>query len=523
MASDGLLLTGDSLRSRQDDLVARAYTVGHQRTSADRGADVDVTPHTEDLDLASVNAWEELRALLRTVHARADKPSLRTLEVRSRHGATPLSKTVVSEMLRGTRFPRKAVVLAFLEACGIQNERVDPWLLAWERIAERPVQPPAQGSAPVGSGQHAGSSDAEEEKYHQGEPRSISGKLTAEIAEVSSSGGSPATADSAETRLLRERVSQLTADNKRLRMQVVASKAPTAEDVIRSADEGGDHASPSPLASRRELGFLLRRLREERKITIEQAAERLFCSPGKVNRMESNFRSGTLRDVHDLCDFYEVTGEPRRHLMQLVQEGRQPGWWQAYGTPQYSTYIGFENDATSIKLYHSAVLPGLMQTVGYARALHLSGPYDLTLERIDQLIEVRLIRQRMLTRTDPPTFWAILDEAALHRAVGGPAAMRDQLERIVEVSRLPNVLVQVIPFNAGAHGAIDSSFTILEFNDPVPAMVYAEGLSGFFYIEKPADVEKHQRMFEILQGSALNEQDSIRFITQMIRARENST
>jgi Domain of unknown function (DUF5753) len=172
-------------------------------------------------------------------------------------------------------------------------------------------------------------------------------------------------------------------------------------------------------------------------------------------------------------------------------------------------------------LYHSAVLPGLMQTVGYARALH--SPYDLTLERIDQLIEVRLIRQRMLTRADPPNFWAILDEAALHRVVGGPATMRDQLERIVEVSRLPNVFVQVIPFDAGAHGAIDSSFTILEFNDPVPAMVYAEGLSGFFYIEKPADVEKHQRVFETLQRSALNEQDSIRFITQIIRARENPT
>jgi hypothetical protein len=235
-----------------------------------------------------------------------------------------------------------------------------------------------------------------------------------------------------------------------------------------------------------------------------------------MNRMESSFRSGTLRDVRDLCDLYSVPEEQRRHLMQLARESRQQGWWQSYDAPQYSTYIGFENDATSIKLYHSAVIPGLMQTMGYARALHQNSPLNLSPERIEQLIEVRLIRQRILTRTDPPNLWVILDEAALHRTVGGPVAMRDQLERIVEMSRLPNVFLQVIPFNTGAHAAIDSSFTILEFNDPVPAMVYAEGLSGFFYIEKPVDVEKHRHMFEILRASALNERDSIRFVTQLI-------
>lgn len=462
---------------------------------------MDVTPYTEDLDLASVNSWEELSALLRTVHLRADKPSLRTLEARSRRSATPLSKTVVSEMLRGTRAPRKAVVLAFLQACGIQDERMEPWLRAWERIAER-------------------TSGAEE---HRGPPRSALGQITAQTGEVGLSGGSLHPADSAETRLLREQVSQLFADNQRLRTQIVASEAPGG-DVIRSDDEADDHPTHSPPASRRELGLLLRALREQRGITVEQAAKRLLCSPGKINRMESSFRSGTLRDVRDLCELYGVTEEAKiSHLMQLARNSRQQGWWQLYETTQYAGYIGFENDATSIKLYHSAVVPGLMQTVEYTHALHQNSPYNFTPERVEQLTEVRLIRQRLLTQVNPPNFWAILDEAALRRSVGGPAAMRDQLERIIEVSKLRNVLLQVIPFDTGAHAAIDSSFTILEFNDPVPAMVYAEGLSGFIYIEKPAEVEKHQRMFEILSGSALNEEDSVGFIAQMIRTPENST
>jgi transcriptional regulator with XRE-family HTH domain len=137
------------------------------------------------------------------------------------------------------------------------------------------------------------------------------GELIAKTAEFTAPAGSLDAADSAETRLLREQVSQLSAENERLRLQVVASEVPAAGDLIRS-DEGDDHAAHSPPASRRELGVLLRASREARGITIEEAAERLLCSPGKINRMESSFRSGTLRDVRDLCDFYGVTEQAQR-------------------------------------------------------------------------------------------------------------------------------------------------------------------------------------------------------------------
>ena len=159
-----------------------------------------------------------------------------------------------------------------------------------------------------------------------------------------------------------------------------------------------------------------------------------------------------------------------------------------------------------------------MQTAQYFRALHQNSLYNFSAERVEQLIEVRLKRQRILTRPDPPRFWAILDEAALRRSVGGPTAMREQLRHIIEMSTLPNVTLQVIPFDAGAHPAMDTSFTILEFNEPVPAMVYVEGLPGFFYMEKPADVVQSQRMFEILSAASLNEEGSVQFITQMIRS-----
>jgi transcriptional regulator with XRE-family HTH domain len=487
-AADKVPMACDGPGWLQDNPAAPPYTVGHLRTSADKGAGMDVSPYTDDLDIASVNSWEELSALLRTVHLRADKPSLRTLEARSRHSATPLSKTVVSEMLRGTRFPRKTVMLTFLQACGIQDERVEPWLRAWERIADRMAGPQSPG--------------------------------TAQAVELSPSEDGRRIVGSAETRLLREQISQLSADNERLRMQIVASGTAAAGDVARPHDETDAHATHSPPASRRELGVVLRALREDRGITVEQAAERLLCSPDKINRMESSFRSGTLRDVRDLCDLYGVTKETqRRHLMQLARDSREQGWWERYDpNRRRSNYIGFENDASFIKLYHSAVVPGIMQTAEYHRALHQSSLSNLTPERVEQLTEVRLMRQRILTRPDPPLFWTILDEAALRRSVGGPAAMRDQLTHIIELSVLPNVTLQVILFDAGAHPAIDTSFTILEFNEPVPAMVYSEGLPGFFYMEKPADVVRCQRMFETLSTASLNEKDSVQFINRMISA-----
>lgn len=180
---------------------------------------------------------------------------------------------------------------------------------------------------------------------------------------------------------------------------------------------------------------------------------------------------------------------------------------QSYDVP-YSTYIGLEAEAVSIKAFHSAAVNGLLQTADYARALHATLT-ELSAEAAERGVEARLIRQRLLTDADPPDAWFILDEAALHRVVGGPAIMKTQLEHLIEVARLPNVTIQIIPYEAGAHRAMESTFTTLEFAAPVESVVYVEGLIGSIYFDRLQDVERYQMVFEELRAMAYGEEESI--------------
>jgi transcriptional regulator with XRE-family HTH domain len=275
----------------------------------------------------------------------------------------------------------------------------------------------------------------------------------------------------------------------------------------------------SPTVRRRELGALLRALRNEQGMTVEQVAERLLCSSSKVSRMETGHRGATLRDVRDLCDLYGVTDPGERdRLMTLAREGKQQAWWKSYDLPDsYSTYVGLEAEAVTIKDYDSAVVPGLLQTPDYIRARHEGAMPRLDSAEIERRVEVTKTRQLLLTRDDPPRFWFVLDEAALHRVVGGPAAMNTQLERLVEASRLPNVTIQIIPYVVGAHPAIDSIFTIVEFAGGVPGVVYVEGLVGSIYLERPEDLERYQEVFARLCTIALSPQDSVALL-QRVRA-----
>jgi transcriptional regulator with XRE-family HTH domain len=265
----------------------------------------------------------------------------------------------------------------------------------------------------------------------------------------------------------------------------------------------------SPTVRRRELGALLRALRNEKGLTVEQVAERLMCSASKVSRMETGHGAATLRDIRDLCDLYGVTDEPERdRMMQLAREGKQQGWWQPYDLP-YSTYVGLEAEATSIRTFQPSVVPGLLQTEEYARAVHDAAEPEssmvvLTPEVVEQRVKARLRRQRLLTETNPLAFCTVLDEAVLHRIVGSPRVMGEQLGHIVELAALRNVTVQVIPYDAGAHPAPGSMFNILEFNAVVPDVVYVEGLAGWIYIERPEDVARYSRVFARLSEMALN-------------------
>jgi transcriptional regulator with XRE-family HTH domain len=272
----------------------------------------------------------------------------------------------------------------------------------------------------------------------------------------------------------------------------------------------------SPTLRRRELGARLRELRTERGLTVDQVAEQLLCSPSKVSRMETGQRGATLRDVRDLCQIYGLTDASQvDYLMGLVREAKQQAWWQSYDL-DYATYVGLEQAATSLCYYQSTIVPGLLQTVGYARAMHEgSMPAEFTPERADELIEVRMRRQQVLSREPRLQLQAVLDEAVLHRAVGGPEVMAGQLRHFTEIAKRPNVTLQVIPFSIGAHPAMENMFNIIEFGDVAPHVVYVEGLMGWLFLERENDVRRYAQVFKYLCEIALNPKDTIELISEV--------
>ena len=272
----------------------------------------------------------------------------------------------------------------------------------------------------------------------------------------------------------------------------------------------------SPTVRRRELGALLRKLRTENGLTVEQAAEQLMFSMSKLSRMETGHGVPTRRDIRDLCDLYGVTDEAERdHMMNLMAEAKRQAWWQSYDLG-YATYVGLEADAVSISAFQSSVVHGLLQTAEYARAGHEGAMPRLGADQIRLQIEAKLTRQRILTRGNPPDFSVVLDEAALHRVVGGRQVMAAQLAKILDLAALPNVMVQVLPYEVGAHPAVESNFNILQLPDPTPGVVFVEGLIGSTYLERDDDLIKYRQIFRKLESIALSPQGSLDMISRFM-------
>jgi transcriptional regulator with XRE-family HTH domain len=276
----------------------------------------------------------------------------------------------------------------------------------------------------------------------------------------------------------------------------------------------------SPALRRRELGALLRALRNAKGLTVEQVAERLLCSPSKVSRMETG-QGATARDIRDLCDLYDVTDAAERdRLMTLAREGKQPARWQRYDLA-YAAYAELEQAALAISAFQSSVVHGLLHTADYARAQHESSMPRLDPDQINLQIEAKLARQRILTQASPPGFAVVLDEAALHRVVGGRQVMADQLTKILDMSALPNAKVQILPFELGAHPALEANFTILELPDPTPGVVFVEGMIGSTYLDRPEDLKRYRNVFNELQSVALSPKDTSDLIAKLLRVYKN--
>ncbi|MFE1951127.1 MULTISPECIES: helix-turn-helix domain-containing protein [Streptomyces] len=276
----------------------------------------------------------------------------------------------------------------------------------------------------------------------------------------------------------------------------------------------------NPTVRRRRLGQELRRLRELKGMTAEEVAERLLVSQSKISRLENGRRSISQRDVRDLCGVYEV--EDHRivdSLMQMAKDSRQQGWWHSFGDIPYSVYIGLETDAASLRIYDPQVVPGLLQTRGYAEALINGALPETVSQDIEKRVQVRMRRQeRIQAPENPLRLWTVLDEAALRRTVGGKNVMREQLEHLVEQSQLPHVTVQVIPFDMGAHPGLNGQYAILEFPDAADSsVVYIEGVTSDLYLEKANDVQKYSVMYEHLRAQALNVDQSRQFISDIAK------
>ncbi len=255
-----------------------------------------------------------------------------------------------------------------------------------------------------------------------------------------------------------------------------------------------------PTVRRMLAGSRLRRLRVEAGISRDAAGEAIRASEWKIHRLENGQVGFKERDVVDLLTFYGVTN-PREvaAVVGMALEANDTGWWHQYGDvlPQwFRAYVDLEQAASMIRTYEGQFVPGLLQTDDYARSVMVR-VLEETPEEIERRVEVRTARQAVLSRPDPPRLWAVVDEAALRRPVGGAEIMRDQIERLIEAAGLPNVTLQVLRFGAGAHPAMVGAFSLLRFADiELPDVVYLEHLTGAIYLDKRDDVRQYLHVME---------------------------
>jgi transcriptional regulator with XRE-family HTH domain len=272
-----------------------------------------------------------------------------------------------------------------------------------------------------------------------------------------------------------------------------------------------------PSVRARQLARALRRLRELDGRTGEEIAALLDWSNAKISRIETASTAIKVTDLRRLLAVYEVPEDQVEELSELARSAGKRGWWDAYkGIDEtYQTYIGLENEASALHCYSPLAIHGLLQTEAYAR--EIIDVVVLPPGEVERRVQIRLRRQqRLLDDSNSLELWAVLDEAAIRRQVGGTETMTAQLERLLEIGTSRNVTIQVLPFSAGAHPATWGPFIILKFPYQGDDVVYVELMESALYIENETDVFKHTLAFDVLRGLALSPEDSVRLIEQTI-------
>jgi transcriptional regulator with XRE-family HTH domain len=273
-----------------------------------------------------------------------------------------------------------------------------------------------------------------------------------------------------------------------------------------------------PTVGSRRLAIELKRFREAAGLTGEQVAEQMGWSIAKVYRIEGDKVRVLVRDVQRLLALYGIVDAEREAVLELARLARAKDWWHQYSgaIPEwFQFYVGLEAAATALRGYDAELVPGLLQTEAYVRAIMSTAPAPAT-DEVERQIAVRMERQKRLTATDAPTLWAVLNEAVVRRPVGGAAVMRAQLAHLAQMCELPNVTIQVLHYAAGAHPAMHGAFKVMEFPDPADRdVVYIETQTGALYLEKKEDVRRYSLMIDYLRAQALGPAESLALIGQL--------
>ncbi len=294
-------------------------------------------------------------------------------------------------------------------------------------------------------------------------------------------------------------------------------------DPLETSGDGGDQRG-SPTARRIMLGARLRRLREAAEISRAEAGFAIRSSESKISRLELGRVSFKPRDVTDLLSMYGVTDpEKREAFLDMAKRSNEPGWWHRYTdlvADWFQDYLGLEESASRIQTWEQQFVPGLLQTEDYAKAIISHGWSPMAAQSVQRQVALRMRRQALLGRPDPPKLWAVIDESVLHRPIGGTRVMLDEVDHLIELTKRPNITVQVVPYQFSGYAA-EGSFTSLRFAEPeLPDVVYIEHLSGALYLDKQSDTELYGRVFDRLTVDAYTP-DHTRQVLMKVRAEFN--
>jgi transcriptional regulator with XRE-family HTH domain len=277
-----------------------------------------------------------------------------------------------------------------------------------------------------------------------------------------------------------------------------------------------------PTVRRILMGTQLRRLREAREITREDAGYHIRGSESKISRMELGRVGFKERDVVDLLALYGVEDTAERDaLVTLAREANAPGWWHQYADvlpDWFQTYVGLEEAASVLRVYEVQFVPGLLQTANYARAVIARGQPGAPAEEIERRVSMRITRQELLTKAGGPRLWAVVDEAVLRRPIGSPEVFRSQLEHLIEVTQDARITLQVTPFHTGGPIAEAGAFTIMRFPEQdLPDVVYLEQLTSALYLDKREDVERYTEVMDRLSVESESPERTAGLLHDMLR------